>query len=140
MRISPQSGRTGVKIGERITPRSEGSILRTRFAPGRAERPEAARRATATAFLMLRSYENLLGRDEKKPMPRSGAKRWLRGPPLEEAEELTDALVRAKPTGTTRGSVLALGPTKEQPPELQPATGRSRTPDWAAFVLVGDPD
>ena len=89
---------------------------------------------------MLRSYENLLGRDEKKPMPRSGAKRWLRGLPLEEAEELTDALVRAKPTGTTHGSVLALVPTKEQPPELPEGDRPFAHPThWPAFVLVGTP-
>jgi CHAT domain len=142
--ISPQSGRTGVKIGERIIPRSEGSIRRTRFAPGRAERPEAARRATATALLMLRSYENLLGRGEEKPLPSAEAlaeAKWrLRGLPLEEAKKLADALVRGRLAGTTRGSVLVLVPMKEHPPELPEGDRPFTHPThWPAFVLVGAP-
>jgi CHAT domain-containing protein len=91
---------------------------------------------TATALLMVRFYENLLGGRTglKAPMPKAEAlaeaKRWLRGLTAKEAERLAKNLPTLERIGTASG----------QP---QPAAS-SRHPYehpyyWAAFILMGDP-
>jgi len=103
---------------------------------------------TATALLMLRFYENLLGKRAglKKPMPRAEAlaeaSQWLRQLRRSDALVLTSRLGGGKLTHTTRGTeeewTVAEGavkvpvPTGDRP-YAHPAY-------WAAFVLVGDPD
>jgi CHAT domain-containing protein len=98
---------------------------------------------TASALLMVRFYENLLGsRKGTKPLGRAvaldEARRWLRALPRKDAEGLAAHLDR----GTLRGTVVPLKP---------PGTARrTELPEgdrpfahpffWAAFVLVGDPD
>src|SRR5262249_25501307 len=76
---------------------------------------------TATALLMLRFYENLLGKrkDLKQSLGRAEAleeaKRWLRELPRRDAEALAAALHGGKLSDTlTRGSVVELKP-KERP-------------------------
>jgi CHAT domain-containing protein/tetratricopeptide (TPR) repeat protein len=91
----------------------------------------------ATALLMARFYENLLGTPEGtvKPMPRAEAlaeaKRWLRGLGPDEVRELTKDL----PARGTRGVVA---PRKK--PE-GPADVRSYEHPyyWSGFILIGDP-
>jgi CHAT domain-containing protein len=92
---------------------------------------------TATALLMTRFYENLLGTPEKtvKPLPKAEAlaeaKRWLRGLRPDEVEQLTKDL----PTRGTRGR---LEPRK--PPEGPSAVRSYEHPYyWSGFILIGDP-
>jgi hypothetical protein len=101
---------------------------------------------TATALLMLRFYENLLGsrKDLKQPLGRAEAlaeaKRWLRDLPRRDAEALAAALPGGKLGGTTRGSVVELD-VKERPVKLPEGERPYAHPFfWATFVLVGDPD
>src|SRR5262249_36577684 len=100
---------------------------------------------TATALLMERFYQNLLGRraELKGPLPKAAAlaeaKAWLRGLDAPAAARLAAAWAAAD-----RGSK----PRRPQPPRAaaSPASapGAGRPYDhpyyWAAFVLVGDPD
>jgi CHAT domain-containing protein/tetratricopeptide (TPR) repeat protein len=102
---------------------------------------------TATALLMLRFYENLLGKrkDLKQPLGRAEAleeaKRWLRELPRRDVEALAAALHGGKLSDTTtRGSVVELNP-KERPVKLPQGERPYAHPFfWATFVLVGDPD
>jgi len=89
----------------------------------------------ATALLMTRFYENLIGTPEGavRPMPKAEAlaeaKRWLRGLGPDEVQQLTKDL----PTRGTRGKIVkktaaaAAVPSYEHPYY------------WSGFVLVGDP-
>jgi CHAT domain-containing protein/Flp pilus assembly protein TadD len=99
---------------------------------------------TATALLMRRFYENLLGKrdDLKAPLPKAEAlreaKRWLRERPRAEVEKLAGELAR----GEVRASEESAPTTPAAP---RPALPRGETPFahpyyWAAFILIGDPD
>jgi CHAT domain-containing protein len=101
----------------------------------------------ATALLMQRFYQNLLG---KRPGLTKGlgraealaeAQRWLRGLSRAEAEGLAVKLSG----GAWRGKVekLQLAPADpQQPPPAPGATDRpfAHPAYWAAFILLGDPD
>ena len=101
---------------------------------------------TATALLMTRFYENLLGKRDglDKPLPKAEAlqeaKRWLRRLPRAEVEALAGQLAR--------GSVRAdEEPYPKGPPQevVKPAPPAGDTPFahpryWAAFILIGDPE
>jgi hypothetical protein len=97
----------------------------------------------ATALLMTRFYENLLGRREglKVPLGKAEAlreaKQWLRSLPRPQAEALAAQLSK----GELR---LTVSPLK---PAAAPAAaeGKGEHPYahpyyWSAFVLLGDPD
>jgi CHAT domain-containing protein/tetratricopeptide (TPR) repeat protein len=97
---------------------------------------------TATALLMSRFYENLLGRREglAKPMGKAAAldeaKRWLRNLSREEAT----ARIAKIGTGVARG-------TRGKGVDLKVATTESKDTKpfahpkyWAAFILIGDPN
>jgi tetratricopeptide (TPR) repeat protein len=90
---------------------------------------------TATALLMVRFYQNFLGKREglKRPMPKAEAlqeaKHWLRDLTATEVKELRQQL-KARVIGPT-------GPrpnddTKEERPYAHPYY-------WSAFILIGDP-
>jgi CHAT domain-containing protein/tetratricopeptide (TPR) repeat protein len=88
----------------------------------------------ATALLMTRFYQNLLGRRPglEKPLPKAEALRearqWLQGLPAEEVQKLIAALPKGA-RGTERVRVPAAGSAK---PYGHPYY-------WAAFILIGDP-
>jgi CHAT domain-containing protein len=96
----------------------------------------------ATALLMTRFYENLLGQREglKAPLGKAEAlaeaKQWLRGLPRPQAEALAAQLSK----GELRLTVSPLKPAA-------PATAHDKGDRpyahpyyWSAFVLLGDPD
>jgi CHAT domain-containing protein len=101
---------------------------------------------TATALLMTRFYENLLGQREglKRPLAKAealrDAKSWLRGLRRREVEVLAAQLGQ----GELRGTITALKPLVPLKPEEGPQ-GKEDRPYahpfyWAAFILVGDAD
>jgi tetratricopeptide (TPR) repeat protein len=98
---------------------------------------------TATALLMTRFYEDLLGRRPglKAPLGRAEALReaqtWLRTLPQAEAERLTAQLTG----GELRGTETALRLPKSTPAATGPGDCPYAHPYyWSAFVLLGDPD
>ena len=98
----------------------------------------------ATALLMTRFYENLLGkRKGTKPLGRAEAlaeaKAWLRGLSRSEATKRLAALVGGVPR-SERGSIKAALPTRK--PDAPKGEDRPFAAPyyWAAFVLIGDPD
>jgi CHAT domain-containing protein len=98
---------------------------------------------TATALLMVRFYENLLGKRKglTQGMPRAEAlaeaKKWLRQLPRKQAGELTARLNG----GVLRGSEGDERPVVKGKPVLLPQGDRPFAQPfyWAAFVLIGDP-
>jgi CHAT domain-containing protein len=99
----------------------------------------------ATALLMTRFYQNLLGRRAglSGPLPKAEAldeaKRWLRGL---TAEEVGGALAALE-----RGPVRPLATKVEGPAPVEPSSAPGRTGVrpyahpyyWASFILIGDP-
>jgi CHAT domain-containing protein len=96
----------------------------------------------ATTLLMVRFYENLLGkRKGTKAMGRAQAldesRRWLRGLDRRRAALLAGGLGR----GQLRGTEEEVPPLAGKEPALPGGERPFAHPAyWAAFVLVGDPD
>jgi hypothetical protein len=101
---------------------------------------------TATALLMRRFYQNLLGKREdlKAPLPRAEslqeAKRWLRELSRVEVEKLAGELAAGEVRATE-------DPKGQAPPKAvsKPTLPRGDRPFahpfyWAAFILIGDPE
>jgi CHAT domain-containing protein/tetratricopeptide (TPR) repeat protein len=103
---------------------------------------------SATALLMARFYENLLGRragdvnPPVQPMKRAEAlweaKSWLRNLSRAEAEKRLAALVDGVPRGE-RGSIKAALPTRKPEDPREQDRPFAHPYFWAAFVLIGDP-
>jgi CHAT domain-containing protein len=90
---------------------------------------------TATALLMQRFYQNLLGSRTglDQPMPKAEAlheaKQWLRELPAEQVQKLIEQL----PPGERGERVKARAPAGSAKPYAHPHY-------WAAFILIGDPN
>jgi CHAT domain-containing protein len=99
---------------------------------------------TATALLMTRFYQKLLGKRDglDKGMPKAAAlreaKQWLRRLPRAELEQLAGALAR----GEVRASEEAAPKGRAVLPVVLPKgdTPYAHPYYWAAFILMGDPD
>jgi CHAT domain-containing protein len=96
---------------------------------------------TATALLMTRFYQNLLGKRDglKIPLPKAEAlreaKHWLRTLPRAEAEALAAKLGK----GELRASEVEARPVAKA--EAKGGEAPYAHPRyWAAFILLGDPD
>jgi CHAT domain-containing protein len=91
---------------------------------------------TATALLMTRFYENLLGARAglTKPLPKAEAlaeaKSWLRGLAAEEAQRLAAVL-----SGEARGIVRTRKPS-QTPAGTKPF---AHPYYWSGFIVIGDP-
>jgi tetratricopeptide (TPR) repeat protein len=99
---------------------------------------------TATALLMSRFYQDLLGKRDGlvKPLPKAAAlqeaKRWLRALPRAEVEALASKLSR----GSVRADEEPDRPTAPREAS-RPAVPAGEAPFahpryWAAFILIGD--
>jgi CHAT domain-containing protein len=94
----------------------------------------------ATALLMARFYQNLLGKRPglRQPLPKAEAldeaKRWLRGLSADEAGAAQGAMDRGplRPLATEGGAPGRPAPSGPRPYE--------HPYYWAAFVLIGDPN
>jgi CHAT domain-containing protein len=99
----------------------------------------------ATALLMDRFYQNLLGKRAglKGPMHKASAlaeaKTWLRGLSRQEAVKRTAQLTQGVARGKGR-PVLPLLPAPPMRAETKDAPPYAHPYYWAAFVLIGDPD
>jgi CHAT domain-containing protein len=97
----------------------------------------------ATALLMTRFHQNLLGRRAglKSPMPKAEAldeaKRWLRN--LTEEEVGQDPLAMARGDIRKLKNTGAAGTTAESPRKAGARQPYEHPHYWAAFVLMGDP-
>jgi CHAT domain-containing protein len=89
---------------------------------------------TATALLMERFYQNLLGKRAgvSSPMPKAEAlweaKQWLRALSVENAQKRIAAL-----PPTARGERIKVPPSGSAKPYEHPYY-------WSAFILIGDPN
>ena len=100
----------------------------------------------ATSLLMVRFYQNLLGKRPglSKPLPKAEsldeAKRWLRNLSLDEVLAELNALpqrVPAQPSATPGDSTAAKPPKQPAPTGPRPF---AHPRFWAAFMLIGDPN
>jgi hypothetical protein len=98
----------------------------------------------ATALLMTRFYQNLLGKRPglSQPMPKAEAldeaKRWLRGLTVEEVGGELAALDRGtvRPLAQTDGPAPRAAASAPRPAGVRPY---AHPYYWASFILIGDP-
>jgi CHAT domain-containing protein len=91
----------------------------------------------ATSLLMVRFYENLLGKRPGLTAPLSKvaalkeAKSWLRNLSAEDVKKARLRLPPQERTGRRQATVVR--PTEGRRPFAHPSY-------WAAFILIGDPE
>jgi tetratricopeptide (TPR) repeat protein len=104
---------------------------------------------TATALLMTRFYQNLLGKRPglDNPMPKAQAlaeaKKWLRELSLEEAKRLAAGMVQnVKRQDRGKGEPLNLVVPAVDPAAPDERAGKpfAHPRYWSAFILIGDPN
>ncbi|MFO0969371.1 MAG: tetratricopeptide repeat protein [Gemmataceae bacterium] len=101
---------------------------------------------TATALLMDRFYQNILGKRDglKAPMGKAAAlaeaKDWLRALPRSEALKRTADLLDGVPRGKHATGPLLLAPKASSTPTSMEDRPYAHPYYWAAFVLIGNPD
>ena len=103
---------------------------------------------TATALLMMRFYQNLLGKRDglKGPLGKAEAlaeaKAWLRGLSREEAVKQAARLTAGVERGKGRQRLPLLPGVPPAPAAVEDKDSRpyAHPHYWAAFVLIGDPD
>jgi CHAT domain-containing protein len=100
----------------------------------------------ATALLMERFYQNLLGKREglKQPMGKAAslaeAKSWLRGLSREEAVKREAQLSKGVVRGKGRKELPLLPAVPEATVNVKEDRPYAHPYYWGAFVLIGDPD
>jgi tetratricopeptide (TPR) repeat protein len=100
----------------------------------------------ATALLMQRFYQNLLGRRDglQAPLPKAQAlaeaKAWLRGLSRDEALKQAARLTQGVERGKNRPVLPLLPPVPPAPAGATEGRPYAHPYYWAAFVLIGDPD
>jgi hypothetical protein len=99
---------------------------------------------TATALLMERFYQNVLGKRTGlngslgKAAALREAKEWLRTLPRDQALARAAALTKGVVRGTNRPVQPLLPPVPSPPAEAREAPPYAHPYYWAAFVLIGD--
>jgi tetratricopeptide (TPR) repeat protein len=100
---------------------------------------------TATALLMERFYQNLLGKRDglNAPLPKAQAlaeaKTWLRSLSRTEALQRTTQLTQGVARSKGRPELPRLPTVPSAPAEAPEASPYAHPYYWAAFVLIGDP-
>jgi tetratricopeptide (TPR) repeat protein len=100
----------------------------------------------ATALLMQRFYQNLLGKRDGLPKPMgkaealAEAKAWLRGLSRDEALRQAARLTQGLERGKGRPLLPLLPAVPPAPAEAAEGCPYAHPYYWAAFVLIGDPD
>ncbi len=101
---------------------------------------------TATALLMDRFYQNLLGKraglDARMPKAAAleEAKKWLRGLSFNEAGAVAAEMSKGVFRGAGEEALKLIAPSGDAPAEGAGDHPYSHPRYWAAFVLIGDPD
>jgi CHAT domain-containing protein/tetratricopeptide (TPR) repeat protein len=101
---------------------------------------------TATALLMDRFYQNLLGKREElsQPMGKAAAlaeaKQWLRNLSREEATKLAADITKGVARGNYEPALKLVVPVPELESPAADDRPFSHPRFWAAFILIGDPD
>ncbi|HEV3144011.1 MAG TPA: CHAT domain-containing protein, partial [Gemmataceae bacterium] len=101
---------------------------------------------TATALLMDRFYQNLLGTRDglSQPLGKAAAlaeaKRWLRNLSLDDATKFAADLAHSVARGNNELALKLVVPTSEPVAAIPNDRPFSHPRYWAAFVLIGDPD
>jgi CHAT domain-containing protein/Flp pilus assembly protein TadD len=101
---------------------------------------------TATALLMGRFYENLLGKRVglAEPMPKAealaDAKRWLRELTRDEATRLAAEMTGGVARGKGEDAIELVVPKADAATAKPDDRPFAHPRDWAAFILIGDPN